>query len=584
MFVGRERERARIDRLLQEARAGKSGALLLHGEAGIGKTALMRWAIGQATGLRVLRARGIETESDIPFAGLAELVTPLLDRVDDIPEVQARALRGALALGPATPHDRFTVPAGLLSLLAVAAEEQPVLVAIDDAQWLDEPSLEAFLFAGRRVGAEGIALLGALREGTAVAALEVPWLERLRIAPLGEAEARELLAASQLDRMVQTVDRPARPDRGGQPARAAGDPAPALRRPARGPRAARGAAAARHGHRARVPAGARRPRRGGRPRAPARRQRAHGPRRRHRARAARGRSDDRRPRARRGGAADRDRRRRRRVPPSAAALDRLPRRRRRRAPRRARRAGRRRARSAARSAPGTSPRAPSRPTRRSRRRWRRAALDARGRGAHATAARDFGRAAQLTPDDEPRARRLLEAATDATRSGEAEHALSRCSRDAARLATDPLLAADVQRMTGHVEMRRGSPLVAYELLVAEAERVRSRDPRRAAGMFLEASVSHMMTGDMHALVATAERARALATVGRPRRRAAGHRGDRRGVPGARRRRAGRRAPERDRAVPARGRPAGDRRGRRHGRALVGLDREVRARRADLRPR
>ena len=107
MFVGRERERARIDRLLQEARAGTSGALLLHGEAGIGKTALMRWAIGQATGLRVLRARGIETESDIPFAGLAELVTPLLDRLDDIPEVQASALRGALASSstswPVTP-------------------------------------------------------------------------------------------------------------------------------------------------------------------------------------------------------------------------------------------------------------------------------------------------------------------------------------------------------------------------------------------------------------------------------------------------------------------------------------------------
>src|SRR5262245_25693839 len=205
MFVGRERERARIDRLLQEARAGKSGALLLHGEAGIGKTALMRWAIGQATGLRVLRARGIETESDIPFAGLAELVTPLLGRLADIPEVQAGALRGALALGPATPHDRFTVPAGLLSLLAVAAEEQPVLVAIDDAQWLDEPSLEAFLFAGRRLGAEGVAMLGALREGTAVAGLEVPWLELLRIEPLAEAEARELLTASQVERMAPAV-------------------------------------------------------------------------------------------------------------------------------------------------------------------------------------------------------------------------------------------------------------------------------------------------------------------------------------------------------------------------------------------
>src|SRR5918995_2093959 len=186
MFVGRERERARIDRLLEDARAGRSGSLLLHGEAGIGKTAFMGWAIGRATGMRVLRARGIETDSDIAFAALAELVTPLVGLLDAISDVQARALRGALALGPATPHDRFTVPAGLLSLLAVAAEEQPVLVAIDDAQWLDEPSLEAVLFAGRRLDAEGVAILGALREGTPVAQIEVPWLERLRIAPLAD--------------------------------------------------------------------------------------------------------------------------------------------------------------------------------------------------------------------------------------------------------------------------------------------------------------------------------------------------------------------------------------------------------------
>jgi DNA-binding CsgD family transcriptional regulator len=143
-----------------------------------------------------------------------------------------------------------------------------------------------------------------------------------------------------------------------------------------------------------------------------------------------------------------------------------------------------------------------------------AALDARGRGAHATAARDFGRAAQLTPDDEPRARRLLEAATDGARSGEADHAFALLG-EASRLATDPLLAADVQRMTGHVEMRRGSPLVAHELLTNEAERVRSRDPRRAAAMFLEASVTHMLTGDMQALIAGAERARGLAASADP---------------------------------------------------------------------
>jgi DNA-binding CsgD family transcriptional regulator len=143
-----------------------------------------------------------------------------------------------------------------------------------------------------------------------------------------------------------------------------------------------------------------------------------------------------------------------------------------------------------------------------------AALQARERGAHATAARDFGRAAQLTPGDEARARRLLEAATDNVRCGEGEQAQAQLS-EAAQLTVDPLLTADVQRMTGHVEMRLGSPLVAFELLVAEADRVRSRDPRRAAAMYLEASVTHMMTGDMHALISTAERAASLATSADP---------------------------------------------------------------------
>ena len=354
MFVGRERERARIDRLLEEARGGRSAALLLHGEAGIGKTALMRWAIGQATGLRVLRARGIETESDIAFAGLAELVTPLLDRLDDVPEVQARALRGALALGPATPHDRFTVPAGLLSLLAVAAEEQPVLVAIDDVQWLDEPSLEAFLFAGRRLGAEGIVILGALREGTAVAAMEVPWLEGLRIEPLADDESRELLGASQVERLAPSVTDRLVETAAGNPLalleiprqlsdgqRAGREPLEELLRPGTGVERAfrreldglgdaarRGLLVAATAHTGRIDV--------------------------IEAALRRDRPRDRLPRRRRGGAPDHDRRRRAGVPPPAAALDRLPRGQRRRAPRRTRRARRRRAgrQPGARVAPG----------------------------------------------------------------------------------------------------------------------------------------------------------------------------------------------------------------------------------------
>ena len=254
----------------------------------------MRWAIGRATGMRVLRARGIETESDIPFAGLAELVSPLLDRLDAIPEVQARALRGALALGPATPHDRFTVPAGLLSLLGVAAEEQPVLAAIDDAQWLDEPSLEAFLFAGRRLEAEGIAMLGSAprrhdggraRGPLAGAAADLAAGRRRGArAAVGHAER----AAGAVGR------RPAGEHGRRQPARAARDPAPALGRPAGGPRAARGAAAAGHRGRARLPPRARRARRRRPPRAAGRRHRAHRPARRDRAGAARGGSRPRR--------------------------------------------------------------------------------------------------------------------------------------------------------------------------------------------------------------------------------------------------------------------------------------------------
>src|SRR4051795_6241234 len=176
-MVGRKDEQARLAALLEAARQGRSGTLLLHGPAGIGKTELLRHAEDQAEDFQVLKARGMETESDIPFAGLAELVMPLLAHLDDIPSVQAAALRGALALGPVQAADRFTVPAALLSLLARAAEERPVLAVIDDAQWLDDASLDAFLFAGRRLGQEGVAIVAAARDdGQRVA---TPWLERI---------------------------------------------------------------------------------------------------------------------------------------------------------------------------------------------------------------------------------------------------------------------------------------------------------------------------------------------------------------------------------------------------------------------
>src|SRR5947209_15499149 len=207
MLVGREDERRRLQTVLDAARDGRSGGLLLRGPAGIGKTALLRWAEAAADGFRVLRARGIQSESGIPFAGLAELVAPLLELLDDIPEVQGSALRGALALAPGSSADRFTVPAALLSLLARAAEDAPVLAIVDDAQWLDEASIEAFLFAGRRLGQEGVAILAAMRAEREPAGAQ--WLESLALAPLPDGDARALLGAEiapgVADRLLETA-------------------------------------------------------------------------------------------------------------------------------------------------------------------------------------------------------------------------------------------------------------------------------------------------------------------------------------------------------------------------------------------
>src|SRR6201747_1577821 len=148
VLLGRERETAHIERLLNGAKDGTSAALLLHGEPGIGKSALLRATLERAgeLGFEVLRTRGFESESDIPFAGLLELLTPLLPLRDRIPEVQARALGSAMALAPPTSFDRFAVPAGMLSLLAAAAEDAPLLVVVDDVHWLPGAARAALLF------------------------------------------------------------------------------------------------------------------------------------------------------------------------------------------------------------------------------------------------------------------------------------------------------------------------------------------------------------------------------------------------------------------------------------------------------
>ena len=165
MLLGREQERREIDQALAQARSGASSVLALTGEPGIGKTALLDYAAGQAGGMRLLRARGIKSEAQIPFGSLLELIRPALVLLDQIPPPQAVALEGALALRPGSAQDRFALGAATLSLLAAYAEQGPVAVLVDDAQWLDGSSAQALLFAIRRLLADPIAVLIAVRDG-----------------------------------------------------------------------------------------------------------------------------------------------------------------------------------------------------------------------------------------------------------------------------------------------------------------------------------------------------------------------------------------------------------------------------------
>jgi DNA-binding CsgD family transcriptional regulator len=194
MLIGRESERSAVDALLQSARDERSAALVLRGEPGIGKTALLEYAADRAHDMTVLRCVGIEAEHELPFAGMHQLVRPCLDLVERLPDPQAAALRGALGLSFDAVRDRFLVSAGLLSLLAEACDAKPVLCCVDDAQWLDRPSADALVFAARRFEAEPIVLLMAARSGDA-RTFDAPGLDELEIGALDERHAQALLSA-----------------------------------------------------------------------------------------------------------------------------------------------------------------------------------------------------------------------------------------------------------------------------------------------------------------------------------------------------------------------------------------------------
>ncbi|WP_217914842.1 AAA family ATPase [Miltoncostaea marina] len=198
MLIGRDAERARLRTLLEAARAGRGGVVVLRGEAGIGKTALLADLRARAGGFRVLAARGAESETGLAFAGLADLLRPVLDRIAGLPGAQRAALEAALALGPPAVPDRFAAYSAALGLLSGLARERPVLLVVDDAQWLDVPSREALLFCARRIGDDAVLLLAASREEPPEGA-ELAGLEELRPAPLDDDAARRLLDAVEPD-------------------------------------------------------------------------------------------------------------------------------------------------------------------------------------------------------------------------------------------------------------------------------------------------------------------------------------------------------------------------------------------------
>jgi DNA-binding CsgD family transcriptional regulator len=192
MLQGRARECAVVDRVVAGARERRSDALVVRGEAGVGKSALLDYA-ATADGVTVLRAGGVEAESELSYAALHQLLHPVLGHTARLPAPQAAALRGAFGLDDGKP-DRFRVSLAVLSLLAEVAEERPLLCLVDDAQWLDRPSADALLFCARRLEAEGVVLMFAARDGEP-RTFDAPGLAELRLAGLDADAAARLLAA-----------------------------------------------------------------------------------------------------------------------------------------------------------------------------------------------------------------------------------------------------------------------------------------------------------------------------------------------------------------------------------------------------
>jgi DNA-binding CsgD family transcriptional regulator len=499
MLLGRELETARIDRLLDEAREGRSGVLVLSGEPGIGKTALLDHAAGQAEGMTVLAARGIESEAELPFVALADLLRPAMLLIERIPEAQAAALEAAFALGPPAAGDRFTVCAGVLSLLAAAADESPVLVLIDDAQAVDRSSLQAVLFAARRLDAEGIALLIARRHGSDLDAsglseLDLEGLPHEAAAALVQRScavpthvADELIAASGANPLA-LIEVPSLLTEaqlaGTEPLAAPLPTGEALERaylhrverlPEQTQRALVVAAASGSADFEEIVAAVERA----------------------------GLEHDALDAAESAGLTIVDGSRFRFAHPLLRS-----------AVYHGATAGTRRAAHEALAAAGGERRpwhlaaATDEPDAALTAALQQSASAASMRGGHAEAATAFETAARHAADDNSRAKLLRDAADEAWRAGQTTRAL-RILDDGLAHASDPGLTARLQHLYGVVEMWNGSPLAASERLNTEAERMVTTDPKRAARLLTDASWACLMAGEVIAAQAAAERASAL---------------------------------------------------------------------------
>jgi DNA-binding CsgD family transcriptional regulator len=511
MLLGRRDECARLDSLLDQARRGRSGVLALRGEAGVGKSSLLRYAAANATGMHVLEARGVEFESQLVFAGLSDLLRPVLDRLDALPEPQAAALRGALALDAPAAADRFAVYAATLTLLAAVAAERPLAVLVDDAHWLDRASAEALLFTARRLDADPIAIVLAARDGDPP--FETPGIPDVRLEGLDAADAAALVrttasrspAGEVVERLVHETrgnplalieivgllsdDQLAGKEQLGEPLAPTSAAEAAFRarlgQLADAQRLALLVAAAAPGDPGAVLA----------------------------ALHALAAPPEALEEAESSGLIA--------VGPDAIAFEHPLARS---AVFSGASAADRRAVHRALAAALTDPRAAFRrawhlaaaaigPDEAVARELEEAAGDASSRSGYAAAAAALERAAALTPDGERRAQRLVAAADAARLAGRGRHAVSLLA-DALAQTTDAAVRARVQHARGRIELFEGRAETATELLVDEAARIEPHDRDRAAVMLAEAAVAAFLAGHTERALTTAVRAReAMVTTG-----------------------------------------------------------------------